>query len=84
MSARLVRPLGKIIPATDLKVGQIGLVATEGDLRDFVSVGDIVLRTYIGLICLSNPDKTWTRDYATPRFNVYLLEAGSEVVVTAA
>ncbi len=57
MKAEIRKMKGKdcctTIPSCDMEIGEIGIIA-EGDYCDH-----IVLKSYDGLVSLTNPRKTW-------------------------
>ena len=74
------------IPADDLKIGQMAVMAAKNKYK-----GDVVLRTYIGLVSLTHPDRCWSGDYNQkntydqvenlPSFMVRVISSNQEVVL---
>ena len=73
------------ISADDLKIGQMGII-TEGDY-----MGNVVLRTYIGLVSLTHPRTCWLGDFnhdkpydqaeKLPNIQVRVINSNQEVVL---
>jgi len=63
----------KVILAKEMKIGDIGKV------DDDMYRGDIVIRTYEGLVSLSNVQRVWSREVP---LEVRLLEPGSAIALT--
>ena len=67
------------VTADRMQLGQMG-VLRDNSARTRQYIGEIVLRTYYGLVVLSNPEASWAADVPV---EVELLPPGTLVTITA-
>lgn len=80
MSCKILKPKDpQPFTSDDLKIGEMGMI-----IDDSIHNGQVLLRTYEGLVSLSNPRQTWPeRHGSSPNFmigRVYRVEVTSEFV----
>ena len=72
------------IPANDLKIGQMAVIAEKEWTKQ------VVIRTYMGLVSLTDPLLCWPGDYrgqsgeeakALPNFEVRVIKSTEEVIL---
>lgn len=62
MKVKKVKNSEKIISSLELKVGDMMRLRMKRYLEPKTSDGEIVLKTYIGIISLNNPYTTWSQN----------------------